>query len=212
MFEQELRSRAVRNRRTQAERSESTQQLLISTGRRLFTERGFEATSTEELAREAGLTRGALYHHFDGKRALFQAVFELVEQEIHQRVLEAVGAADPAQPFWRVGVEAFLDGCMDPAAQRIVLLDAPSVLGWEAWREIDSSYFLGLMIALVNQGMDSGQFIRLPAEPIAQMLMGALTEAALSIARAQDVTTARAEFGAAAAALIEGLQTTPRPS
>ena len=197
----------MRNRRTQAERSESTQRLLISTGRRLFTEHGYQATSTARLVHEAGVTRGALYHHYDGKRSLFRAVFEQVEQEIHQRVLDAIGSADPAEPYWRVGVEAFLDGCLDPAVQRIALLDAPSVLGWETWREIDSGYFLGLVVALVNHGMDSGQFVRQPAEPIAQMLMGALTEAALAIARAPDVTTARAEFGAAATRLIDGLRT-----
>lgn len=178
----------------------------MSTGRRLFTELGYEGTSTEALVREAGVTRGALYHHYDGKRALFQAVFEQVEEEIHQQILDAIATADPSKPQWKVGIEAFLDCCMDPAAQRIVLLDAPSVLGWDTWREIDDGYFLGLVIELMNKEMDSGEFTRQPAEPLAQMLMGALTEAALAIARAPDVTQARAEFGAAALRLVEGLR------
>jgi AcrR family transcriptional regulator len=200
------RGGAVKERRTQAERSESTQRALVETGRRLFTDYGYQATSTEQLVREAGVTRGALYHHYDGKRALFQAVFEKIEREIHQRVLDSIAAADPDQPFWRVGVETFLDGCMDPAAQRIVLLDAPSVLGWETWREIDSGYFLGLVVALVERGMDSGELPRQPARPVAHLLMGALTEAALAIARSPDPAAARAEFGTAAIRLIDGLR------
>lgn len=202
------RGGAVKERRTQAERSESTQRALVETGRRLFTEHGYQATSTERLVREAGVTRGALYHHYDGKRSLFQAVFEQIEREIHQRVLDAIAAAGPDEPFWRVGVEAFLDGCMDPAAQRIVLLDAPSVLGWETWREIDSGYFLGLVVALVERGIDSGELARQPARPVAHLLMGALTEAALAIARSPDPAAARAEFGRSAIRLIDGLRVT----
>lgn len=199
----------MRQRRTQAERSESTQRQLLSTARRLFTEHGYQATSTEQLVREAGVSRGALYHHYDGKRALFQAVFEQIEHEIHQRVLDALAAEGPSEEYWRVGLAAFLDCCLEPAAQRIVLLDAPSVLGWETWREIDSRHFLGLVVELLRRGMDSGQFIRQPVEPIAHLLMGALTEAALAIARSPDPTAARAEFGVAAARLIDGLR--PRP-
>lgn len=198
---------AGQQRRTQAERSEATRLLLVNTGRRLFTEQGFAGTSTEALVREAGVTRGALYHHYNGKRELFQAVFEQVEREIVEQVVGSVaGAADDFERAWRIGIEAFLDGCMDPAAQRIVLLDAPSVLGWDKWREIDSAYFLGLIVALFEQGMAAGVFAQRPAQPIAQMVMGALTEAALSIARAPDVAAARAEFGAAAMHLIEGLK------
>lgn len=193
-------------RRTQAERSEATQRELISAARRLFAERGYQATSTAELVREAGVTRGALYHHYAGKDALFRAVFERIEQEIHQRVLDALAAAEPAEPYWRTGLEAFLDCCTDPAVQRIALLDAPSVLGWDTWREIDSGYFLGLVTELLRRGMASGEFVRQPVEPIAHLLMGALTEAALAIARSPDPAAARAQFGLAATRLIDGLR------
>src|SRR5205809_951508 len=116
-------------RRTQAERSSSTRAALIATARLLFAERGYADVGTEEIVRAAGVTRGALYHHFEGKSGLFRAVFEQVESEITERLAnEALSRPDPWEAM-ASGLEMFLDVCVEPEVQRIALLDAPSVLG-----------------------------------------------------------------------------------
>src|SRR3712207_1328156 len=109
-------------KRTKAEQSEATRTALIAAARGLFTERGYAAVGTEEIVRAAGVTRGALYHHFSGKDDLFVAVFEEVEQELTQRIAEAaLSAGDPYEAL-RIGAQAFLDSATEPAVQRIALL------------------------------------------------------------------------------------------
>src|SRR5437588_9351940 len=135
---------ALRPGRSQAERSQATREALIGAGRKLFAERGFAAIGTGEIVRAAGVSRGALYHHFDGKRGLLEAVYEQIERELAERIAAAaLGATDPLEAM-RSGTEMFLDACLEPEVQRIVLLDAPAVLGWERWREIAADYGLGL--------------------------------------------------------------------
>jgi AcrR family transcriptional regulator len=124
---------------TQAERTEATRGRLIATARRLFAEKGFAATSTEEILGEAGVSRGALYHHFPSKTDLFQASFEAVEDELTAGVLQVAtdsGETDPMRVL-EVGFAAFLDQCTNPEVQRIVMLDGPTVLGWDRWHELD---------------------------------------------------------------------------
>src|SRR3954453_14090288 len=117
----------VNERKTQAERSEATRGALIAAARPLFAERGFAGVGTEEIVRAAGVTRGALYHHFSGKDDLFRAVFEQVESEVTERIAEgALSDPDPVAAL-RAGAEMFLDACLEPEVQRIVLIDAPSV-------------------------------------------------------------------------------------
>src|SRR5215208_4232549 len=148
--------KVTRRRRTQSERSGATQGALITTARQLFAERGYANVGTEEIVRAAGVTRGALYHHFDGKGGLFRAVFEQVEAEISERLAsEALSRSDPWEAMV-AGLELFLDLCTDPEVQRIALLDAPSVLGWEVWREIEGRYGLGLMRLGLENLMDAG--------------------------------------------------------
>src|SRR5215469_8264858 len=120
-----------------AQRSQETRDALIETARRLFAERGYSEVGTEEIVRAAGVTRGALYHHFAGKTQLFEAVYEQVERELVEDIAATVAtsASDPLDAL-RAGANAFLEACEDPAIQRIALLDAPSVLGWERWREV----------------------------------------------------------------------------
>lgn len=189
-----------------AEQSEATRRALLDVARGLFTERGYADTPTEEIVQRARVTRGALYHHFRDKQDLFRAVFEELEQELVQKV----GAAAMSQTeIWQtmiVGTQAFLDACVEPAMQRIVLLDAPSVLGWEAWREIDERYGLGLLRGVLEQAMEQGVIDRQPLDPLAHMLLGAMNEGALHMARAADVKTARAEVGAAITRVLEGLR------
>jgi AcrR family transcriptional regulator len=169
-----------------AERSLQTREELIAAARALFAERGFAAVGTEEIVRSARMTRGALYHHFDGKEDLFRAVYEQVERELVERIAQdAMSAGDPLQSL-RAGARAFLDACEDPAVQRITLIDAPSVLGWEQWREIGMRYGFGLVQATLQAAVDAGLIERQPVPPLAHLLLGSLDEAAMLVARADD--------------------------
>jgi AcrR family transcriptional regulator len=198
----------VKNRK--AEQSEATRRALMDVARDLFAERGYAEVSTEQIVQRAGVTRGALYHHFRGKKDLFHAVFERLEQEVAEKIAAAgLAASDP----WRqqqLAIRAFLDVCLEPAVQRIALVDAPSVLGLESWREIEATYGLALVRAGLQSVMDAGLIEEQPVEPLAHLIFGALTEAGLEIARAEDVEAARAEVGASVDRLLDGLRVGPR--
>lgn len=189
-----------------AEQAEATRRALVEVARRLFAARGYAATPLEEIARRANVTRGALYHHFAGKQDVFRAVYEDVEQELVGRVALAVAAEPSAEHQLATGVNAFLDACLDPAVQQIVLLDAPSVLGWDQWHELNRTYGLGLVQAALAHAMEQGTVERQPLEPLAHLVLGALNEAALAMARAEDVQAARHQFGAGALRLLAGLR------
>jgi AcrR family transcriptional regulator len=183
-------------RRTQAERRAATRGALIAAGRELFAARGYAGVGTAEIVQRAGVTRGALYHHFTGKQDLFGAVYEQVERELTERIVTEVPLAggDPVTVL-REGTATFLDACLDPEVQRIALLDAPAVLGYEAWRAIGERYGLGLLRAAIQRAVDVGAIPVQPVRPLAHVLLGALDEAALLIARADDVVSARREVG-----------------
>jgi AcrR family transcriptional regulator len=191
--------------RTQAQRSEQTQAALIAAARRLFAERGYAAVGTEEIVREAGVTRGALYHHFAGKRDLMLAVYEQLESELAQELADNVVPGAGVLETLRGGAERFLDHCLEPEIQQIALLDAPAVLGWEQWREVGARYGLGLIEGLLTAGMDSGEVRRQPIESLAHALLGALDEVAMLVARADDPETARREAGETLGNLVEML-------
>jgi AcrR family transcriptional regulator len=190
-----------------AERSEATRAALIAAARPLFAERGFAGVGTEEIVRAAGVTRGALYHQFRDKEDLFAAVFELLESELAQRTAAAAGASGTTDPLaeLRVGAEAWLDACTEPEIQRIVLLDGPAVLGWERWREIGTRYGRGLVEAVLQAAVDAGRLPPQPIRPLAHVLMGAVDEAALYVATAEDPAAARVEVGAVLDGLITSL-------
>jgi hypothetical protein len=129
---------------TKTAQTAATKSKLEAVARALFSERGFEAVSAEELVAKAKVTRGALYHHYNGKEGLFAAVVETVMRELHaELVRETAGLADPLSALQR-GVAIFLKACSEPEVQRILLVDAPAVLGWQAWRKMDAQYGLGL--------------------------------------------------------------------
>ena len=194
--------------RTQRERSEATRSALIAAGRTLLAERGYADVGTEEIVRAAGLTRGALYHHFAGKRELFEAVYEEIEREVTERIAaDALGGSDPVEAL-RAGARSFLDHCLEPEVQRIVLLDAPAVLGWERWREIGARYGLGLIEASLQAAMDAGQMPPAPVRPLAHVLLGALDEAAMAVARAEDPAAASIEMETVLGAMLDGLRST----
>ncbi|MGH7720231.1 MAG: TetR/AcrR family transcriptional regulator [Gemmatimonadaceae bacterium] len=188
-------------------RSTGTRSKLVHVGRALFAARGFDAVPAEEIVERAGLTRGALYHHFGGKVGLFEAVHETLHGEIAERITRA---CETAEGPWRelvAGCLAFLDACTDPEAQRIVLLDGPAVLGWERWREVDAAYSLGLLKEGLREVMAAGEIAEQPVDPLAHLLSGAMNEAGMWIARAAKPKSARREAGAALRAMLEALRT-----
>ncbi|HSR94248.1 MAG TPA: helix-turn-helix domain-containing protein [Solirubrobacterales bacterium] len=194
-------------KRTQTERSEATREALIEAARSLFAERGYAGVGTEEIVRAAGVTRGALYHHFDGKRDLFEAVYERVESDLAQRIAAGAlgaGAASPLEAM-RAGAEMFLQACTEPEAQRIALLDGPSVLGWDRWREIAAEHGLGLIEATLQAAIEAGAIAEQPVRPLAHVLMGALDEAAMLVARAEDPERMRTEVGRTLDTLLAAL-------
>ncbi len=192
-----------------AEQSEATRAALLGAARELFTARGFAQTSTEEIVRRARVTRGALYHHFRDKAHLFEAVFEDLSREKMVKVQEAAMAAGPPGGWGHLiaGCSAFLDCCLEPDFRQIVLLDAPAALGWDRWREMDARHGYEVMRRGLHVVMEKGLIDEQPIEPLAHMLIGALHEAALALARAEDPKKARAEIGASIERLLEGLKT-----
>lgn len=183
----------------------STRASLLAAGRTLFGASGFGETSIEDIAAAAGVTKGALYHHFAGKDALFKAVYEQVKREITDQV--APSFLEPA-PWDAVvaGCQATLDAHLDPAVRRIVLFDGRAVLGWEIAREIESRYGAIVLRGALRSAMNAGEIERQPLVPLAQMLNGALTEACVLIADAEDTEAARAEVGAVVLRILEGLR------
>jgi AcrR family transcriptional regulator len=182
--------------RTQGERTAQTRAALITAARHLFGAEGFAEVGAERIAREAGMTRGALYHQFTDKADLFAAVLDQVEAEIAQRVAGAVTGFDPADTtaMLLAGAGAWLDASTEPDLQRIVLLDGPSVLGWARWREICLRHAVGLIAALLQDGIDRGSFPPQPVQALTHVLVGAVDEAALYIAQADDAAAARADM------------------
>jgi AcrR family transcriptional regulator len=189
-----------------AEQSEATRGALVAAGRELFSERGYAAVGTEEIVSQAKVTRGALYHHFDGKRELFRAVHEQIEEEIVASIGAQMAGIEDIFELLRTGVAAYLDMCTKPEITQVTLLDAPSVLGWKEWRAIDTRFSLGLVTAALQGGMETGAFKPQPVLPLAHLLIAALGEAGLIIASAEDPAKARAEVEPALLALLEGLR------
>ena len=144
---------------TQAERTEATRGKLIATGRALFAENGFTATSTEDILSGSGVSRGAMYHHFSSKTDLFQAVFEAVEDDLTNGVMVAATASGETDPLriLEAGFSAFLDQCRNPEVQRIVMLEGPTVLGWDTWHELDERYAFGTIKFVLAMAAESGR-------------------------------------------------------
>lgn len=187
------------------QRSEATRSALVAAARSLFVERGYAAVSTGDIARVAAVTRNALYYHFPTKEAVFRAVYENVEGELAARVLPAALAHDTSRAQLEAGIEEFLDGCLEPAVARISVLQAPAALGFEQMREIDNRNYLGTLRDGIRRAVETGELPDLPVDSLASMLIGALDEAALLIATADDPAAARRDAGAVAHALVAGL-------
>lgn len=190
-----------------AAQGRATRVQLIEVATRLFAERGYEDTSIEAVLAAAGVSRGALYHHFAGKDALFEAVVENIEDGITARLETELTAVPDAVAMVHAGALAWIDLAADPVIQQVILTDAPSVLGWERWRAMNDRYALGATRALLQQVADEG---RLPADLVdafAHMLLGALDEVALLVARSADREAAVADGKAAVRELLRRLLT-----
>lgn len=194
-------------RRTQEERSAATREALIAAARRLWGVRGYAEVGTPEIATVAGVTRGAMYHQFTDKAALFHEVVEAVEQDVMARMGTMVaesGAATPAEAI-RAAVDAWLEVSADPEVRQLMLLDAVSVLGWAGFRDIAQRYSLGMTEQLLTEAIRAGQLARQPVRPLAHVLIGALDEAAMLIATAEDPKRTRRETRQVLHRLIDGM-------
>jgi len=193
--------------RTQADRSAATKDALVRAARPLFAQEGFGAVSTEAIVHAAGVSRGAMYHQFKDKTALFEAVFEAVEQDLTARLAKTVAEAGETDPIalMEIGALAWLDACAEPEVQRVVLLDAPAVLGWERWRELGMKYGVGLVEALIAHAISVGRIPQQPVKPLAHVLIGSLDEAAMYVVRAEDPELARDQMRAVISRLVRAL-------
>jgi AcrR family transcriptional regulator len=180
-------------RRTQHDRSTSTRAALVAAARDLFASRGYQAVPTDEIVRAAGVTRGALYHHYADKQDLFRAVVEDLERELTTEVRTAFDEAPDPVTGMAAALDVFLTACLRPEVRRISLTDAPAVLGWTTWREIEAEHGLGMLTEVLTRAIDDGLVIPQPVRALAQLVLAAVMEAAHMITEAKDPATARAE-------------------
>jgi AcrR family transcriptional regulator len=188
-----------------AAQGRATRGQLIEVATGLFAEHGYEGTSIEAVLTAAGVSRGALYHHFAGKEALFTAVLEAISDRVTAEVTEAIsGCTDPVDAL-HTGALGWIDLAGDPVIQRIMLVDAPSVLGWERWRAMDEGRTVGAMRAMLQAVSDTGRLPQQLVGPFAHMILAALDEAALVVARAPESRAAVAESRHAVEELLNRL-------
>jgi AcrR family transcriptional regulator len=190
---------------------ELTRAALLAAARSLFGEQGYAATSTEQIVAKAGVTKGALYHHFSDKESLFKSVFEQVQREVSDQAVAQFLQPDSWEALV-VGCQLWIDAHLDPAVRRIVLSDARAVLGWDVVRTIETRFSAVALRGALRKAMHAGVVERQPLRPLALMLTGALSEACLYVAEAEDVNTARDEVGALMRNLLSGIRIAPTES
>ena len=186
-------------------KGQATRDHLITVARDLFGERGYEGTSIGAVLEAAGVARGALYHHFDTKEALFDAVLDRMMADIATAAAEAARAAPTPIASLHAGCATWLRMALDPAVQRIALLDPPAVVGWTRWREIDEQHVLGGLRANLHLIAAEGRLPANEVDVLAHMLLAAVSEAALLIARAEHPERALADGQAAVGVMIDRL-------
>ncbi|NUP76150.1 MAG: TetR/AcrR family transcriptional regulator [Nonomuraea sp.] len=193
-------------RRTQVERSDETTARLVTAARRLFGENGFAETSIDAVAAAAGVTKGAAYHHFTGKAALFRAAFTRELEEV-AAALERAGAreGDPLAALRR-GCRTFLEHCLAPGFRQIVLLDAPSVLGWETAREIEYAHLLRVLLGGMRRAAEGGRIAGGNVPARAQLVFGAVCEGGMLLARSADPAADLPLIAAEVDGLLEALR------
>jgi AcrR family transcriptional regulator len=193
------------HRRTQAERSAGTRAALVAAATDLFAEKGYAAAGREEIVAAAGVTRGAMYHHFADKADLFRAVFEAVEAQVMVEVVRAAMTADDPIEQLRRGCHAYLDVAIDPGVRRICIIDAPAVLDEAVRREIATDSALGAVRNGIEMAIASGRMAQQPVDALAHLLLATLMAAAQYIAMADDPERARRDAGESIDNLLDGL-------
>ncbi|HZR50735.1 MAG TPA: TetR/AcrR family transcriptional regulator [Streptosporangiaceae bacterium] len=192
---------------SRAEQGRATRDQLIEVATGLFAEHGYEDTSIEAVLAAAGVSRGALYHHFAGKDALFQAVVDTLEARVLAELAEVTKDAPDAVATLHTGAMAWIDLAGDPVIQRILLIDAPAVVGWEQRRAEGENNALNIMRMILHAVAQEGHLPDEFADPFAHMVLAAVDEAALMIARADDTAAAQARGRAAVAELLRRITT-----
>ncbi len=190
---------------TKAQQREATTARLLEVACQIFARDGYANAATEEIVHLAGVTRGALYHHFGSKEGLFQAVLREVQRQVGERIEAVTAEKADVQEQLTAGCVAFLEASLDPQVQRIMLMDAPSVLGWALWRQLDAEYSMKSLRAALDALQMEGRLPGLPVDALTHLLSGAMNEAALWIAQADNPQAALLEGKRALVALLEAL-------
>lgn len=194
------------DKRTQAERSETTTEELVAAARQLFAEKGFAGTSIDEIVRSAGVTKGALYHHFKNKEDLFEAVYCREQRLVEERVRVAAMKKRTAWGQLKAGCDEFLRASLDPHTQQICMVDGPAVRGPARMVEIDEPESVRLISMSLEKAMEGGELRKRPVMPLAQLLFGALCQGAMVAARSDDPVATTAQVRAELQRLLDGIQ------
>jgi AcrR family transcriptional regulator len=192
---------------TQSERREATRAAIVKAAKRLFGERGFAGTTMDHVATAAHVAKGAVYHHFKTKEALFEAVFDQVSEDLVAEVERVARSENDALAAMAAGTQAYFAACATDATGQIILRDGPAVLGWERWREIDARHFGGGFPLALARAMEDGLIARQPVEPLSRLLLGAVTEAAVACSAGSDLHKTGAEYARAFRTLLDALRT-----
>jgi len=188
------------------EQGRVTRRLLLDTARQVFTDQGYDNVSAEELVTAAGVTRGALYHHFDDKQDLFRTLVIEIEGELDEKIRRAAEKAETPWGLVEAGVQAALDACLAPDVARIVMLDGPSVLGWDGWDQIDAEFGMKQTTLGLEILRSDGEIVGKPLEPLARMMVALLNGACRAVAQSDDPKATRDEMFPAVMSLLEGLR------
>jgi AcrR family transcriptional regulator len=188
------------------EYSASTRRALIDVATELFTERGYAGASLDEIVAGARVTKGALYHHFSGKQALFESVFERVEEEATRTITKAVrGERNPWEKAV-AGLRSFLAVVQEPEYRRIVIQEGPAVLGYERYREQEERSTFGIVQDIVASVLSSYELESTMVETFSRVFFGAMSAAGAAVSSAEDTKRASAEVEAAVVFILAGLR------
>jgi AcrR family transcriptional regulator len=177
----------------------------VGTARRLFAEQGFAATSTEEILAAAEVSRGAMYHHFSSKTELFRAAFEAVEDDLTAEVMTVAATETDPVRMLATGFATFLDQCLRTEVQRIVMVEGPTVLGWDTWHELDERYAFGSLKAVLQLVAAEGRITDDEVDPWAHLLLGAVMQAGMVVSRSSDPENAKQDMTATFEKIISAL-------
>ena len=189
----------------QEDRRSATRALIVSAAAALFGSAGFDQTTIDDIAREAGVAKGAVYHHFKSKRDVFEAVFEMTSARLAIAVAGEIGPSDDMVKMLLTATRSFFRLCAAPPTLRIVLQDAPAVLGLDEWRRLDANHFGGLITSALSMAMETGAIKRQPLEPLSRVMLAAVQAAAIDCASQDDFETSSSLYLATFESLFAGL-------